>query len=445
MQPKPWIALSGQPYYAFPEAVDMNQFKPHNNVLVRFYESIIDSIDHNKINELIDLDNADTVLRDVLSIEEMRAIGSFFTGQALTTQAVDSFKNPITDNSVVLDPTCGTGNLLIESSRHLEIKPCLSKTLNIWGKVLRGYDIHDSFVEATKLRIILEALSRGAIKDCTLNEAFLYLPEIKTADAMSIQQEDLTDVTHALMNPPFSSWDSPAENYWNPGKVNAAGIVFDHFLRNLPKNCEISAILPDVLRSGSRYENWRKFVSHNIRGDIRIIGRFNQKTNIDVFLISGSLNTESKNEISWFPKKKGSSHISDYFDVCIGPLVAYRDPIDGILAPYAHSNNTPLWETITSFTEHRKFKGRLILPPFVVVRRTSSPTNKFRASGAIIAGNTPVAVENHLIVIKPKNESINDCQDLLKKLKQPEVNDFINSRIRCRHLTVGVIKEIPLW
>ncbi|WP_460158460.1 N-6 DNA methylase [Pseudomonas sp. S3_E11] len=423
----------------------MNEFKPHNQVLIRFYESITDSIDHNKINELIDLDNADAVLRKVLPIEEMRAIGSFFTGQALTTQAVDSFKNSITDDSVVLDPTCGTGNLLIESSRRLSIKPCLSETLKTWGKVLKGYDIHESFVEATKLRIILEALSRGAVKDCSINKAFLYLHGIKTVDAMSIQKEELVTVTHALMNPPFSSWDSPAENYWNQGKVNAAGIVFDHFLRTLPKNCEVCAILPDVLRSGSRYENWRNFTSQNLLGGIRIIGRFNQKTNIDVFLIHGLLSTETDSKISWYPQNKGSSYVSDFFDVCIGPLVAYRDPLDGTLAPYIHSNNTPLWETITSITEHRKFKGRLILPPFVVVRRTSSPTNKFRASGAIIAGEKSVAVENHLIVIKPKNGSITACNDLLKKLKSPEVNDFLNGRIRCRHLTVGVIKEIPLW
>jgi hypothetical protein len=423
----------------------MNQFKPHNHALVKLYESTIDSINHKKINELLDLDHADTVLRDVLSIEEMRAIGSFFTGQKLTTQAVNSFRTPITDRSIILDPTCGTGNLLIESSRRLTINSSLSKTLSAWGIALRGYDIHETFVEATKLRIILEALNRGAIKDCTLNEAFLYLSRIKTANAMSITRDELSDVTHTLMNPPFSSWDSTAENYWNPGKVNAAGVIFDHFIRKLPERCEISAILPDVLRSGSRYESWRKFVEQNICGKIQIIGRFNQKTNIDVFLIHGFLHKAEDKHISWFPQKQGFSHVSDYFDVCIGPLVAYRDPLEGVLAPFAHSNNTPLWETITGITEKRKFKGRLITPPFVVVRRTSSPTNKFRASGSIISGTTPVAVENHLIVIKPKSNSLNDCDKLLQKLKSSEVNEFINTRIRCRHLTVGVIKEIPLW
>ncbi|MES2720113.1 MAG: N-6 DNA methylase [Pseudomonadota bacterium] len=423
----------------------MNQFKPHNIILIRFYESIIDSIDHEKIKSLIDLDHADTLLRDILSVEEMRTIGSFFTGQALTTKAVDQFKTPITEKSVVLDPTCGTGNLLIESSRRLPIYPSLLETLRSWGKVLRGYDIHEVFVEATKLRLMLEALSRGTIKDCSINDAFQCFPNIKTADAMCIESHELANVTHALMNPPFSSWDSPEENYWNPGKTNAAGIVFDFYLRNLPNSCEVSAILPDVLRSGSRYEKWRNFVSQKLGGSIIIIGRFNSKTNIDVFLIQGFVEKENNKSISWFPEKTGTSHLSDYFEVCIGPLVSYRDPQDGPLAPYVHSNNTPPWETISSFKEYRRFKGRLILPPFVVVRRTSSPTNKFRASGAIIDGTSPVAVENHLVVIKPKSREISDCQRLLEQLKSQDTNDFINRRIRCRHLTVGVIKDISIW
>lgn len=423
----------------------MNQFKLHNHELIKFYESIADPIDKKQIKEMVNLDHADAVLRNLLSIEEMKAAGSFFTGQKLTTLAVNSLAPPINNKSIVLDPTCGTGNLLIESSRRLKAKATLSETLELWGRSLRGYDIHDSFVEATKLRLILEALNRGATKDCSLEEALLFFPEIKVTDAMSAQKKDLADVTHILMNPPFSSWDSPELHYWNPGKTNAAGIVFDHYIRNLPNNCAVSAILPDVLRSGTRYENWRKFVSDKIDGNISIAGRFNKKTNIDVFLISGALQENKIKKIEWFTNFASTSSVSDHFDVCIGPLVAYRDPLEGPSSPYIHPNNTPSWKTISIFTEKRNFNGRLILPPFVVVRRTSSPTDKFRALGAIITGKVPVAVENHLIVIKPKNASIASCRKLLATLKSPKTNDFINNRIRCRHLTVGVIKEIPLW
>jgi hypothetical protein len=271
------------------------------------------------------------------------------------------------------------------------------------------------------------------------------LPEIKVKDAMAVTQGDLVGITHVLMNPPFSSWDSPKIDYWKPGKVNAAGVVFDHYVRNLPENCLVSAILPDVLRAGSRYESWREFVPGKVDGSACIAGRFNQKTDIDVFLIQGALNTKAPRTIVWYLENKHTSSLSDHFDVCIGPLVAYRDPLVGPLSPYAHSKNTPLWETIAKFSEYRQFKGRLILPPFVVVRRTSSPSDKYRASGAIIIGRESIAVENHLIVVRPRSGKVKDCKRLLNILKSPETNDFINGRIRCRHLTVGVVKDIPIW
>lgn len=423
----------------------MNKFNPHNHALVNFFESIIDTIDKEALEELVNLDSADAVLRKFLSIDEMREFGSFFTGQHLTASAVNSFRTPVSTKSVVLDPTCGTGNLLIECSRRLEVKDSLSDTLALWGKVLRGYDIHDSFVQATKLRLVLEALNRGVSKDCSVDDAQLLLPGVKVKDAMAVTQEDLLDVTHVLMNPPFSSWNSPQTGYWKAGKVNAAGVVFDHYLRTLPANCLISAILPDVLRSGSRYQSWRDFVSDNVNGSVRIAGRFNQKTDIDVFLIQGTLGYKTARNIVWFMQPCHSSSIVDHFDVCIGPLVAYRDPLEGPLSPYAHSKNTPLWNTISELGEFRHFKGRLIFPPFVVIRRTSSPTDKYRASAAIIVGAEPVAVENHLIVVKPRNAKLEDCRKLLETLKSAKTNEFINGRIRCRHLTVGVVKEIPLW
>ena len=47
-------------------------------------------------------------------------------------------------------------------------------------------------------------------------------------------------------------------------------------------------------------------------------------------------------------------------------------------------------------------KSKLIMPPFVVVNRTSSPRDRLRATATIIKGTEPVAVENHLIILSPK-------------------------------------------
>lgn len=422
----------------------MNQLNLHNHELKNFFDSIFEEVDLRKVREMVDLDSIDIVLRKCLSIEEMREAGSFFTGQKLSSETVHKFRRAITSNSVILDPTCGAGNLLIECSRQLGVSDTLSSTLKIWGKVLRGYDIHESFVEAAKLRLILEALNRGSNKDCSLDEALQYLNQIKVADAMTIREHELKDITHAVMNPPFTLWPSPKKDYWKVGKVNAAGVVIDHFLRYLPKGCEVSAILPDVLRSGSRYENFRAFVSSILDGDSQIFGRFNSKTDVDVFILRGVISNELS-DIEWAQKLSTYVPLSEHFDVCIGPLVAYRDPLLGPSYPFVHSKNAPVWGIMKEFTEYRQFSGRAIKPPFVVVRRTSSPTDKYRASATIVTGKELVAIENHLIVIKPKSSTMRDCNRLIKHLKSQQTNDFLNERIRLRHLTVGVVKAIPIW
>jgi hypothetical protein len=420
----------------------MNQLLNHNNNLKDFFNLVIENQEIEQLEELVGLDNIDNILREYLSVEEMREAGSFFTGQSLATTLVKAFNSPITFNSVVLDPTCGAGNLLIESSRELGLEESLSSTLEKWGKVLWGYDIHNSFIEATKLRIILEALRRGVKKDCDLNYALSLLPNIRVENALNIESDKVCSVTHTIMNPPFSSWQSPQINYWKHGKVNAAGIVFDRFLRILPTSCEISAILPDVLRSGSRYENFRNFTSNSMNGECKIWGRFNSKTDVDVFTLSGSL-CANEDQIKWFKELEDYTPLSEFYDVRIGPLVAYRDPEIGPYYPYIHPKNSPKWESLKEINETRKFKGTVITPPFVVINRTSSPSDKYRASGTIILGKIPVAVENHMIIIKPKNGKISDCKKLLKILKSEQTNLFLNERIRLRHLTVGVVKDIP--
>jgi len=421
----------------------MNQMKNHNRKLIDFFNKSLEHLNTKQFDEILNLDLADKNLRDLLSIDEMRAIGSFFTGQELSKKAILSFDLPFNDQSVIIDPTCGTGNLLIECSRNLKVSSSLSKTLLAWGKTLRGYDLYESFIDATKLRLILEALSRGAQKDCSLEQALSKLTNIQVRDTMSITANELSDVTHAIMNPPFSSWDSPQTHYWKKGKVNAAGVVFDHYIRNLPTGCNISAILPDVLRSGSRYEQWREFVSGHMQGSTSIEGRFNQHTDVDVFILNGTVTTKGQ-PIHWFEKTDSKQIISDLYDVRVGPLVAYRDPQIGNDHPYVHSKNTAPWETIDTFPEKRKYSGRVISPPFVAIRRTSSPTDKYRALASIIVGQRPVAVENHLIVVSPKDCSLVSCEKLLKLLKNNNTNDFLNNRIRCRHLTVGVVKSIPV-
>ena len=345
---------------------------------------------------------------------------------------------------MIVDPTCGAGNLLIECSRHLDVDKKLSSTLKKWGTVLCGYDIHKTFVEAAKLRLIIEALSRGAEKDCSLDEALRFLPNIEVADVMSLDRSTLKNATHVVMNPPFSLWDSPQKGFWKKGKVNAAGIVFEHIANILPKMCQVSAILPDVLRSGSRYSNWREYVSCTIYGTCEIYGRFSNKADVDVFLLYGEVDSYQAYKIKWYDIIKTEAILSDYYNVCVGSLVAYRDPMIGESRPFIQPKSAPAWGVIKEFSEYRKYSGKVYKPPFVVVRRTSSPSDKHRAVGTIVQGRELVAVENHMLVVQPIDGSLSSCRQLLKLLKLSETNDFLNNRIRLRHLTVGVLKQIPL-
>lgn len=419
----------------------MNQLSTHNQSL----RYLIDNATQESIASIVNLDSIDIVLRQCLSLEQMREAGSFFTGQDLATKIINSFEKALTSNSRVLDPTCGAGNLLIECSRRLGVHETLSETLAEWGGVLWGYDIHESFIEASKLRLIIEALNRGVQKDCSVEQAMSYFKNIKVKDALLVAKNDLTSITHVAMNPPFSIWKSPNKNYWKQGKINAAGIVFDLFLRNLPKKCNVVAILPEVLRSGSRYNLFRNFCSINMCAKCIPWGRFNAKTDVDVFILSGVIVAEeSQKSILWQEELGEYKALSSKFHVCIGPLVAYRDIEVGDEYPYFHSKNTPGWEVLEEIKETRKFQGKVISPPFVIIKRTSSPGDKYRATATIINLKSMVAVENHLIVIKPINNSLKDCKKLLKTLKSDLTNQFLNRRIRLRHLTVQVVKDIPL-
>lgn len=421
--------------------MNMNQISSHNKLL----RELIKDKNQTSLDAIIDLDSIDLIIRQCVSIDEMREAGSFFTGQELATKITRLFDKAVTANSVILDPTCGAGNLLIECSRMLGVEETLSQTLMLWGNILRGFDIHESFIEATKLRLIIEALNRGVINDCTIEEAISYFLNIKVVDALTIDKIDVEDVTHVIMNPPFSIWESPNKNYWKIGKINAAGIVFDHYLRILPKKCSIVAILPDVLRSGSRYNLFRDFCSLKISAKYIPWGRFNSKTQVDVFILSGSIITEENNKkIMWQEALEPYTPLSDKYDVCTGPLVAYRDIESGNEYPYFHSKNTLAWETITDVNQTRKFKGKVISPPFVLIKRTSAPGDRYRATATLINLKTMVAVENHLIVVKPKNNSLSDCKKLMNILRSENTNNFLNKRIRLRHLTIQMVKDIPI-
>ena len=98
---------------------------------------------------------------------------------------------------------------------------------------------------------------------------------------------------------------------------------------------------------------------------------------------------------------------------------------------------------MNKFTEFRCYEGKVYQPPFVVIRRTSRPGHPYRAAATVITGEKSIAVENHLIVCEPKHKTQAMCKKLMFQLKTEAMNRFLDERIRCRHLTVRVVSEIP--
>jgi hypothetical protein len=66
-----------------------------------------------------------------------------------------------------------------------------------------------------------------------------------------------------------------------------------------------------------------------------------------------------------------------------------------------------------------------------------------RCIGTLVTGKRPIAVENHLLVALPRDKKVGTCKELLQVLKQDSTSNWMNERIRCRHLTMGSVGDLP--
>jgi hypothetical protein len=388
------------------------------------------------------------VLRSLASPIRIRKAGAFFTSAELANLSIRPLTTvPGLISHPVYDPTCGAGDLLLRWAEALPVTPNLKATLDIWGSLIVGHDLCDEFLAAARRRLVLKAIARGArLKGGRVLKVDSLFRGLQKGDAR--RQTFGNDVQTVVMNPPFNLVTAPTECSWSSGKVSLAAILFDSCIRQAGSETRIVAILPDVLRSGSRYANWRAEVAS--RFEVRRIqsyGRFDSHADIDVFILEGTVVARNLKSVKWWPSRKSTLHgsVSDRFDVSVGAVVPHRDPHLGPWVPFITSRNLGPWTETTKVTTRRRFKGTKVQPPFVAVRRTSGPRDRERAIGAIILGSEPVAVENHLIVLRPHDHKLASCNAIMKTLRNPRTNSWLNDRIRCRHLTVGIMSELPIW
>ena len=285
--------------------------------------------------------------------------------------------------------------------------------------------------------------------ECGLNcllvhTASTWLAVLSQGDGLSTPDVS-DDATHVLLNPPFTAIPSYDSCEWARGKVNGAADFLARVVAGLRPGVEVSAILPDVLRSGSRYRRWRNFVAKRLDLDTpEPKGRFDPWTDVDVFVLRGrTRHTEvGLPEIEWVPSTAGPT-VGDRFAVSVGPVVDYRSPLEGQPMPYMVAKNFPTWGTISRVERTRRFSGRLHVGPIVVIPRTSRPGDLYRARAAVVTDPRGIAVENHLLVLNPRRGGIDECRRLMCRLQSEEVNDWLDRVIRCRHLTVGAVEAIP--
>jgi hypothetical protein len=382
-------------------------------------------------------------LRNLVKLNLLRKTGTFFTSSMLAQKIIG--RSSHLWEAGAIDPACGVGDLLLAVARHLPVFTTFEETIEHWQKLLAGCDIHPEFVQATKLRLCLLALERGAYrpqKDVRLDRIF---PHIICADGMTYTPEAFAGTL--VMNPPYTRIRAPRDCDWAGGKVSSAGLFVQRWLNILKDGQRLIAILPDVLRTGSNYRTWRECVLH--RADIEcldIVGRFDEHVDVDVFalqlLLTRCARTHQPDSWKWNSTKKRVT-VRDKFWVHAGTVVPHRDAKSGTLRAYLHAQTAPRWGECLRIAEKIRTKRSLFTPPFVVVRRTSSPNDSVRAVGTLVLGRRPVAVENHLLVLLPKRGGEELCRNLLDVLKQPETTDWLNNRIRCRHLTVESVEQIP--
>ncbi len=385
----------------------------------------------------------------VLSLETRRRLGAFFTGSNLRNRL---FSLPGLGKSLegAWDPACGAGDLLLGATRALPVERTLESTLRVWSARISGTDIDPDFVRAAKARLIIAAATRGTKSTRPLPLSLEdHFPLLRTGDGLASFPLGKS-VSHIVLNPPFGRTQAPLSCEWAQGSVSRAALFVAHCISTAPAGTRIAAILPDVLRTGTRYRRWRTWVESRTRlASLRICGQFDSCADVDVFIGYMTVLPQVRRSwggmgISWASRPpRAATTLNERFSVHVGAVVPHRDPKAGPWRSFLHARTAKPNSSTRRVRERRRFQGRTFDPPFLVVRRTSSPSDAIRAVATIVLGKRPVAVENHLLVLQPCRGGIRRCRRALVLLKDRRTTAFLNRRIRCRHLTVHAIREIP--
>lgn len=383
------------------------------------------------------------IFRNTVELSTRRQHGAFFTSPKLADEAIARLVAQVGIPDKVIDPCCGMGDLLLAYARLLPTEKSLLETIENWGQRLFGIELSRDLVETTKIRLLsLAKLRTGEIvANISACECF---PNIRCADFFDALP-DLKKTDAVLVNPPFQQARINRKVTWGSGRISMAAVFIDELLQNVRSDATVMAILPEVLRCGSRYTKFRSKVSAlGFTGDFVSHGRFDEHADVDIFTTILRKKDCSSLWVS-LNKRPSSLNVSDKLNVRIGCVVPHRTPDKGPWQKYICARSVP--RSCSSFVSNKsiRFNGTVFMPPFVVVRRTSGPTDRRRVVPTVILGEKPVAVENHLIVLIPKDatNALDICFECYEVLASDTSQSFLNDEMRCRHLTKAAVEQIP--
>ena len=430
-------------------SVGMTSYEPYVSSVEELAEAALSSSvnwDSSLVSSGILDGQAGASLRRSIPLRIRREQGAFFSSSDLRAAALKPSQEAIDSLGPFLDPAVGAGDLMIEVARHLPVQQDLVGTLRIWGQLLHGRDLEPVFVRLAKARLVLLAVARGAGAKSKCTEGLEdVLPEIKVGDGLELLNSGWSG-GHIVMNPPFTYRRASKDISWASGRTSEAAMFLAAAVAGAQLGTHLTAILPDVIRAGSRYGRLRELVGANLRVTcVKPYGQFDAWTDIDVFILRGVI---EQSEVSaaatqWWCPTHGD-RLGDRIDISVGPVVPHRDHESEPEHPYLRARSIPLGgEFDVALAERRGFQKRLFHPPFVVIRRTSRPGDKSRGLGTVIRGTKSVLVENHLIILNPKDGSVDTCRRIVDILDSSQAREWLDNRIRCRHLTVRALSEMP--
>lgn len=346
------------------------------------------------------------------TIEYRKQMGQYFTPDYVKKHLYS--KLPKVNNSIILDPSCGSGEFLLKALEYLQ------------DATLHGWDIDKN----------LTSISRRLIPNAI----------ITTADALTKSSDIKYD--YIIGNPPYFEFKPSSkirEIYKDviKGRCNIFSLFIKLGLDNLKDNGYLAYIVPPSMNNGMYFSALRNYIINH--ADILYLkllqspAIFNQAQQaVMVMILKKRTNSGryifKKNGVTIFTsnlpilKKSFKNKLSLEqlgFKVATGKIVwnqhkskLIKDSTDGILLIWAHNirANKLVLQNHPQKKQYIKF-NKFDTGPAIVVNRVTGHHAQLTLKSTVIKRGMKFLAENHVNVIyPPKNITMNQLKKISKQI-----------------------------